>query len=119
MVTSTIGKLENLGLVIGPLLILVQAASWRATHSSKLTKSLRVILVLVMTVAAALSRFWISPQMVSLRAAMGGHIDDVPAGDPLRMQFNNLHQYSVSLMGTAMVVGLILLFLTVRSWLKR
>jgi hypothetical protein len=119
VVTSTIGKLETLGLVIGPLLILIQAASWRATHSSKLIKSLRVILVLVMIAAAALSRFWISPQMVSLRGAMGGHIDDVPAGDPLRMQFNNLHQYSVSLMGTAMLAGLVVLFLTVRSWRSR
>lgn len=119
MVTSTISKVEVLGLVIGPLLILVQAASWRATHSSKLTKSLRVILVLVMIAAAALSRFWISPQMVSLRAAMRGHIDDVSLTDPLRMQFNDLHQYSVSLMGTATVAGLILLFLTVRSWRTR
>lgn len=114
MVTSTIVKLETLGLVIGLLLILIQAASWRATHSGKLTKSLRVVLVLVMIAAAALSRFWISPQMVSLRAAMGGHIDDVAAGDPLRVQFNDLHQYSVSLMGTAMIAGIVVLFLTVR-----
>ena len=119
MVTSTIGKVELFGLVIGPLLILIQTASWRATHSSKVEKSLRVILILVMIAAAALSRFWISPQMVSLRAAMGGHIDDVPVGDPLRMQFNNLHQYSVALMCTAMIAGLVLLFLTVRSWLKQ
>jgi hypothetical protein len=119
MVTSTIGKLELLGLVIGPLLILIQAASWRARHTSTLCKSLRVILVLVMIAAAALSRFWISPQMVSLRAGMGGHIDDVPLGDPLRMQFNDLHQYSVALMGTAMIAGLVVLYLTVRSWLKR
>lgn len=119
IVTGTIGKVEMLGLVIGPLLILIQAATWRATHSSKLTRSLRVILILVMIATAALSRFWISPQMVSLRAAMGGHIDDVPLTDPVRMQFNDLHQYSVALMGTAMVVGLIVLFLTVRTWLKR
>src|SRR6266403_4774828 len=119
MVTSTIGKIEVLGMVIGPLWILVQAASWRAAHSSNLTKRLRVILVLVMIAAAALSRFWISPQMVSLRGAMGGHIDDVPLGDPLRMHFNDLHQYSVSLMGTAMVAGLVVMFLTVRSWRMR
>lgn len=119
IVTSTIGKLETLGLLVGPLLILIQVASWRATHSSKLTKSLRVILVLVMIGAAALSRFWISPQMVSLRAAMGGHIDDVPLTDPVRMHFNDLHQYSVGLMSVAMISGLIVLCLTVRSWLKR
>ena len=119
MVTSTIAKIELLGLVIGPLLILVQAASWRARHTSTLNKSLPVILVLVMIAAAALSRFWISPQMVSLRAAMGGHIDDVSASDPLRMQFNDLHQYSVGLMSTAMIAGIVVLFLTGRSWRKR
>jgi hypothetical protein len=119
MVTSTIGKIEVLGLVIGPLLILIQAASWRARRSSKLSKTLQVILILVMIAVAAVSRFWISPHMVSLRASMGGHIDDVPVGDPLRVQFNDLHQYSVALMSTAMIAGLVVLFLTVRSWLKR
>ncbi len=119
MVTSAIGKVEVLGLVIGPLLILIQAASWRARHSSKFDRGLRIILILIMIAAAALSRFWISPQMVSLRAAMGGHIDDVPASDPLRVQFNDLHQYSVALMATALITGLVLLFLTVRSWLQR
>jgi hypothetical protein len=115
MVTSTIGKVEVLGLVIGPLLILIQVASWRARHTSTLNRMLQVLLILGMIAAAALSRFWISPQMVSLRAAMGGHIDDVPLGDPLRMQFNNLHQYSVALMSTAMIAGVVLLFLALRA----
>lgn len=119
MVTITIGKIELLGLMIGPLLILIQAAGWRARYSSKLNNGLRVILILVMIACAALSRFGISPRMVSLRAAMGGHIDDVPAADPLKVQFNDLHQYSVALMGTAMIAGIVVVFLTVRSWLKR
>ena len=119
MVTSTIGKVEVLGLVIGPLLILIRAASWRRRQSSRLSKGLHLLLILVMIAAAALSRFWISSQMVSLRIAMGGHIDDVPLGDPLRMQFNNLHQYSVALMATAMIAGVIVLYLTVRSSLNR
>lgn len=119
MVTSAIGKVEVLGLVIGPLLILLQIARWRRGHSSALSKNLQLILVVVMTVAGASSRFWISPKMVSLRVAMGGHIDDVPAGDSLRIQFNDLHQYSVALMTTAMVAGVVVLFLSVRSRLKR
>jgi hypothetical protein len=116
MVTSAIGKVEVLGLVIGPLLILIQAASWRVRYSSKAIKTVQPLLVVVMIAAAALSRFWISPRMVSLRGAMGGHIDDVPVADPVRIQFNDLHQYSVVLMGTAMIAGLVVLFLTVQSW---
>lgn len=117
MVTSTITKIEALGLAIGPLLILIQAAAWHARQLGTAIKALKIILVVVMIAAAALSRFWISPSMVSLRAAMGGHIDDVAVTDPMRIQFNDLHQYSVGLMGTAMVAGLVVLFLTVRSWL--
>ena len=114
MVTSTIGKIEVLGLVIGPLLILIQVARWRGSDSSKTIKIVKPLLILMMVAAAALSRFWISPAMVSLRASMGVPIDEVPLNDPVRVWFNNLHQYSVALMGTAMIAGLVLLFLTAR-----
>lgn len=119
MVTSTIGKVELMGLAIGPLLILIHLAGWRREYASPKIKALRALLLLLMIAAAALSRFWISPSMVSLRAAMGGHIDDVPLTDPLRVQFNGLHQSSVTLMGVAMIASLAVLFITVRSWLKR
>ncbi|MEK6286512.1 MAG: DUF4149 domain-containing protein [Acidobacteriota bacterium] len=119
LVTSTIGKIELLGLIIGPLLILIKALGLRARRLSGASKTLEGVLVLVMIAAAALSRFWISPSMVSLRAAMGGHIDDVAVTDPLRLQFNDLHQYSVALMSAAMISGFVVLFLTVRSCLKR
>jgi hypothetical protein len=119
MVTSTIGKIEALGLIIGTLLILIQVANWRSRRSSGVIKTLQTFLLLVMIAAAGLSRFWISPAMVSLRAQMGGHIDDVAVTDPMRMQFNDLHHYSVGLMTTAMISGLAVLFLTVRSCLKR
>ena len=118
VVTSTISKVEMFGLIIGPLLILIQLFDWRRKGLSPATRILRLLLICLMIAAAALSRFWISPRMVSLRSAMGGHIDDVPATDPLRLQFNDLHQYSVALMSVAMIAGLVVLFLTVRSWLR-
>ena len=119
MVTSTIGKIEVLGLIIGTLLILIHVANWRSRRSSGAIKTLQTFLLLLMIAAAALSRFWISPAMVSLRAQMGGHIDDVAVTDPMRIQFNYLHQYSVGLMSAAMISGIVVLFLTVRSWLKQ
>lgn len=118
VVTSTIGKVEILGLVIGPILMIIRSFRSHSSNSSRV-RILHLVLLAVMIAAASLSRFWISPQMVSLRREMGGHIDDVPITDPLRVQFNSLHQYSVSLMGTAIVAGLIVLFLIVRSWLNR
>jgi hypothetical protein len=119
VVTSAIGKLEIMGMVIGPLLILLQLVGWQSRAISEKTKVVRVLLLLMMVVAMALSRFWISAKLVALRAQMGGLIDNVPTTDPLRAQFNAMHGFSVGLMGTAMLAGLLVLFFTVRSWLKR
>jgi len=119
VVTSAISKVELLGLIVGPLLILIQLAAWRGRNLAGTGKALRLILLCVMIAMAALSRFWVSATLVSLRLAMGGMIDDVPQADPLRVQFNDMHRYSVALMGTAMLAGFAVLFLTVRSWLKR
>jgi len=119
IVTSTIGKVEVLGLVLGSLLIVIQIAAWRARSSEGGGRVIRSLLIIVMMAMAALSRFWISPAMTSLREAMGGRIDDVSATDPLRLEFNDLHKYSVWLMGTAMIAGIGLLFMTVRSWIRR
>ena len=119
VVTSAISKVEMLGLITGPLLILIQLATWRMRRVTNRGKAVRLILLCVMIAMAALSRFWISAALVSLRLAMGGVIDNVPVTNPLRAQFNDLHRYSVALMGTAMLAGLAVLFLTVRSWLKR
>ena len=114
LVTSTITKVEILGLVIGGLLIVVQLASWKARGGAKFV---RLILIVFMVGAAALSHFWITPEMVSLRNAMGPALES--ATDPLKIQFNHLHGYSVGSLMAAMIGGVVTLFLTVRSWLKR
>lgn len=119
VVTSNIIKVEWLGLIIGPLLILIQAAGWKARRGPGLVKAIQIVLLVVMTAAAALSRLWVTGKMVSLRIAMGGVIDNVAEDDPLKLQFNDLHQYSVALMSVALFAGLAALFLSVRSWLKR
>lgn len=115
IVTSTIGKVEVMGMVFGGLLVLIQLATWsrRANASARM---ISLVLVALMIASAVLSRFWISPTMTSLRAAMGGNIDEVPANNPLRAQFNDLHQYSVGLMSVAIVSGFVLFFLAVRKW---
>jgi hypothetical protein len=118
IVTSTIGKVEMLGLIIGPLLLIIQVVTRRVRRSSRRSETARFILISVMILAAALSKFWVGARLVALRVSMGV-IDNVPASDPQRVEFNHLHQYSVALMGAAMIAGIVVLFLTVRSWLKR
>lgn len=119
IVSSTLMKVEILGLILGSVLLVIQMLGWGARAAEGRGRLIRAVLIVVLIAMAALSRFWVSPALNSLRSAMGGQIDDVPATDPLRIQFNDLHQYSVWLMGTAMLAGIGLLFLTVRSWMRR
>ncbi|MBI3652616.1 MAG: DUF4149 domain-containing protein [Acidobacteria bacterium] len=114
IVGNTLLKLEMIGLVVGVLLVLLQILKTRVVNRRGLVNFL---LLLVMLATTAALRFWISPAMNTLRQAMNGEIDNVPMTDPTRIQFNDLHQYSVRLMGITLVAGLALLFFTVRSWL--
>ena len=50
-----------------------------------------------------------------LRAQMGGPIDSLAPGDPLRMQFGRLHGISVGLLGVAMIAALVALILITRA----
>jgi hypothetical protein len=119
VVASTIAKVEMIGLVAGALLLVLQLTLWRTGQANPRIRAARMVSLIVMILATAGMRFWISPTMVALRASMGRPIDEIDSGDPLRLQFNDLHQYSVILMAIAMLAGVVFLFLSVKSWLKR
>jgi hypothetical protein len=74
----------------------------------------RFLLVILMLACAA-GQFVISWWLSSVRISMGKPIEEVAADDPLRIQFNNLHQYSVWVLMGAMIVALILYFLIKRK----
>src|SRR5262249_20827519 len=115
IVGSTLTKLEWLGLIFGGLLLIFHFFKAKGQGNSR---SLRLILLLFMFAATVALRFWISPAMNDLRLSMGGAIDDIASTDPLRVQFNICHQYSVWLMGLTILAAVALLFVNVRSWFR-
>jgi hypothetical protein len=66
-------------------------------------------LLVLFTLGLAVSEFVISVWMKMIRSQ--GPIDERAADDPTRIQFDNLHQYSVWIMLGAMIAALILFFL--------
>jgi hypothetical protein len=118
MVTSAITKVEMLGIVIGPLTTAILIARGRGEKIYSAT-AIQAALLLTMTATAAISRVFITPAMVTLRNSMPDIIDNVPATDPMKIQFDSLHHYSVALMSITLFAGLAALFLTVRSLIRR
>jgi hypothetical protein len=119
VVNGLIGKLEWIGLICGPLLLLSQLFVWPKRETEAKSRIVRIIMLGLMTLLVAGSRFYVSAKIHALRAQISGAIDTLPVSDPLRGEFSALHGLSVSLMGATMLIGFIVLFLSVRLWLKR
>jgi hypothetical protein len=78
---------------------------------SKLWLWVERFLLLVIAAACAVGQFVIGLWLASVRAQIGKPIDDVPLDDPLRVQFNMLHEYSVWVLFAGMVAALIAFFI--------
>lgn len=69
------------------------------------------LLLVVVTAACAVGQFVIALWLQFTKAQMGGKpIDEIAADDPLRIQFNNLHEYSVWVLVAGMAAALFAFF---------
>lgn len=68
-------------------------------------------LLLSLAAACAVNQFVVGFWLASLRNQMARPIDEVAAEDPLKVQFNMLHQYSEWILVAAMIAGLLAFFI--------
>jgi len=65
------------------------------------------VLLVIVGLGCVICQFVISWWMLMIRTQMGRPIEEVPVDDPLRIQFNNLHEYSSWIILTAMAAALL------------
>lgn len=109
VVNKTLGILNYGGMTISVLLILTSFLA--AANINKFWLWVERFLLLVIAAASAIGQFVIGFWLASIRAQLGRPIDDVAADDPLRVQFNTLHDYSVWVLMVAMAAALIAFFI--------
>lgn len=98
------------GLGIGVILLVLSLVS--ARNSNRLLLWSERFFLLVVAAACAIGQFVIALWLQLTKAQMGGvPIDEVPLDDPLRIQFNSLHEYSVWVLVAGMVSALIAFFI--------
>lgn len=109
VVSRTLSIVNFSGIAIGLLLLLTTLVKrldirpfWLWTER---------FLLLLVTAACAVGQFVIGWWLALLRSQMGKPIDEVPLEDPLRIQFNTLHQYSVWVLVGAMIAALLVFFI--------
>lgn len=114
LVGSVLTKLYILGTIVGVLLI-VTANGLRSRGLFGAGRSVLLLLCLVVSLAANVYAQWgIAPRVAELRRAVPA-IGSAPATDPLKQEFDRMHQRSVQMMGLNILALLVAIALSRRS----
>jgi len=113
IVTRSLGVVNIAGFVIALLLLctlLINKGS-----QGRVAFSLEGVCLVVVIITTAVGHWLIAARMRALRVAMIIPIDQVTPTDARRIEFNNLHGYSVKALGLAMIAALIAMVLIARK----
>lgn len=97
------------GVVIS--LILLATAFFSSKGANLFFVWLERILLLIVAAACAVGHFVIGLWLSFVRTEIGRPLDELALDDPLRIKFNNLHEYSVWILIAAMIAALIAFFI--------
>ena len=109
VVGRNLALLNYSGLAVAIVLILTSLLA--AARINKFWLWVERFLLLVLGAACAVGQFVLEFWLASLKAQMGRPIDEVAVDDPLRIQFNTLHEYAVWVLFAGMIAGLLVFFI--------
>jgi hypothetical protein len=108
VVGYSLARLHILGIVAGCVYLIATVAVEKSVATLVRPAALLVFFMIVCTMA---SQYGVIARMDALRAQMGS-VEAAGADNPLRVDFDRLHQYSVRLESAVLLSGLAALFLT-------
>ena len=109
VVNRTLAIINLSGFVVGLILL---ASSYAARQNvSRVKLWIEHGLLLLLTAACAFGQFVIAARLHNLREQIGRPIDEIALDDPLRVAFNDLHGYSVTILSAAMLSAVVIFFL--------
>jgi len=109
VVGKSLSLLNYSGLAIAMLLILSSLVG--VANVNKIWLWVERFLLLLLGATCAAGQFVIGIWLSSVRAQMGRPIDEVAGDDPLRIQFNTLHEWSVWVLFAGMAAALLTFFI--------
>ena len=111
VVGSSLHALHRIGFISGTLFLASSLLYHRKLNRSFRPLAPNHVLIIAMLALTAISQFRIIPNMDAIRVS-AGEIAALPANNPLRTQFDSLHIWSVRVEGAALLMGLMVLYLT-------
>lgn len=114
VVSRTLMIINLSGLITG--LILLAASFIKQSAVKPLLLWTERLLLALIVVSCAVGQFVIGSWLFYVRSQFGGKpVDEIAADDPLRIQFNTLHEYSVWVLIVGMIAALLAFFIILRK----
>jgi uncharacterized membrane protein len=115
VVRTALSKLHWIGLVSGVVFLGSSLLYSRLTDGTAHVFAARHVLLCAMLALTLISQFGIMPRMDVLRASLGD-VNAAPIDNPERIQFDALHLWSTRVEGAVLLLGLVVVYLTARSF---
>jgi Domain of unknown function (DUF4149) len=111
MVAYTLGRAHFIGIGAG---VIYLVANFLNPSTLPTIARLAAIAVIIMLLLTVFSQFYVMSHLADLRTQMGS-VDGTPKTDPLRAEFDKLHQWSVWIESAVLLLGIAAVYLTVRA----
>ena len=113
VVSRSLGTLHWMAISCGVVFAITSMIDSQVVNGVAAPFAARNLLIYAMIILTLVGMFAVDSRMLVLRQQMG-LIDEVPHDNPLRVEFNRLHQWSTRIESSVLVLGLALLYLTSR-----
>ena len=115
VVRIALSKLHWIAIGSGIVFLISSLLYSRLTDGTAHVFAARHILLCAMLALTLISQFGIMPRMDTLRASLG-EVSAAPIDNPERIQFDALHVWSTRVEGAVLLLGLVVVYLTARSF---
>lgn len=115
VVGRALGKLHWIAIISGIVFLISSLLYSRLVDGTVHVFAARHVLLCLMLALTLISQFGIIPRMDVLRASLG-EVSAVPVDNPERVQFDALHVWSTRVEGAVLLLGLIVVYFTARSF---
>src|SRR5580700_11773216 len=115
VVRVALSKLHWIAIASGIVFLISSLLYSRFTDGTAHVFAARHVLLCLMLALTLVSQFGIMPRMDTLRASLG-EVSAAPVDNPERIQFDSLHVWSTRVEGAVLLLGLVVVYLTARSF---
>ena len=115
VVGRALGKLHWIAIISGIVFLASSLLYSRLTDGTAHIFALRHVLLCLMLALTLVSQFGIIPRMDVLRASLGD-VRSAPIDNPERVQFDALHVRSTRIEGAVLLLGLVVVYMTAKSF---